>query len=89
MRTCIAIVILIVAGYMLLRSVASELGREAALRDMLKEADSCMVVKDYPQAYRLYNAVFTKKPQKLMGDAARNGLGGIRYRPRLHRGRLD
>lgn len=72
MRTLIASAISILALFMLLRSFAYDMGRKAALRDMRKEADSCLTVHDYPRAYYLYEAIYDKNPEMIEGETATN-----------------
>lgn len=68
MKTFLTVIISIAAAYMLLHSAAYNLGKNAAFRDMRKEADSCLVAGDYDRAYHLYNAIYTNKPSMIEGE---------------------
>lgn len=72
MKTFIAAAVSIFAIFMLLRSLAYDMGRKAALRDMRKEADSCLTVHDFPRAYYLYEAIYDKNPEMIAGETASN-----------------
>lgn len=72
MKTFLTVIISIAAAYMLLHSVAYNLGKNAAFRDMRNEADSCLVARDYNRAYHLYNAIYTNKPDMIEGETALN-----------------
>lgn len=78
MKTFLTVVIAIAAAYMLLHTTAYNLGRTAAFRDMRREADSCLVARDYQRAYHLYDAIYTNKPDMLQGETALNASRGAK-----------